>query len=56
MARSTPAEMAETWQRMPSVRKAWNLMGKALFEEGSLDAPLQDMVRIRSARIQGCQR
>lgn len=56
MARLTPEDMAETWKRMPTARKAWNMMGKALFEEGALDAPLQDMVRIRSARIQGCQR
>ncbi len=51
----TAADMAAARQRMSRVFAAYNEMGKALFEQGSLDAPLQDMVRIRSAHIQHCE-
>ena len=56
MGRLTAEEMQKTWSRMPTVRRALDALGRALYEEGTLDAPLQDMVRLRSAHIQGCQR
>ncbi len=55
MPRFTPEENKAARAHVAGVSKALLSVGKALWEDGIVDAKLKDMCRIRSAQITGCQ-
>ena len=54
MARFTPEENQEARAHLGKARKALHEVGKALWDDGTIDAKLKDMVRLRSAQLMGC--
>ena len=55
MPRISAGDMKEINAQIPGLLGAYRAMGEALFKEGHLDAPLQEMLRLKSAELAKCE-
>jgi len=55
MPRISPDTIRKARETMPRVLAASNEFGSALWEEGSLDTGLKELLRIYSAQLAGCE-
>ena len=47
--------MSKFMARMPSFWAAYKEMGRAMWTEGGLDAPLRELIRLKSAEMAHCE-